>query len=66
MKVTEILTDLMAEKEVSEEKEDAALIPSYEGKVNKERHFCKIRKSLKLPIYFQRSAEKQKVRSKDG
>ena len=33
MKVKELLNDLMAEKEVSEEKEDALVpIPSYEGK----------------------------------
>ncbi len=39
MKVKEILKDLMAEKEVSEEKEeDAALIPSYEGN-NQQRNF---------------------------
>ena len=31
MKVKEILVDLMAEKEVSEEKEETAMIPSYEG-----------------------------------
>ena len=52
MKVTEILTDLMAEKEVSEEKEDAALIPSYEGKVNKRTSFLSNRKIPQIDHLF--------------
>ena len=58
MKVKEILKDLMAEKEVSEEKEeDAALIPSYEGN-NQQRNFINFWNNLKkLWIFSEISRE---------
>ena len=56
MKVKELLNDLMAEKEVNEEKEeDTALIPSYEGKRRNFISLCD--NSNKLGIFSEISRE---------